>query len=224
MSLKKDLTLLSFSMCPTDFVPVSFYFLFFLIGCSFVVFAQAIQEVFIAEEWVKDTQNEARLADNLRMETSKSIAITKSKNKELALKLTIVDKDWRSPEAGLKTTKAQAEEQHQKLHYIEIELVMAKQQVVELKAELSKAKEAAQVAQAAIDAIGKKFYDLIVQETEAQLTDELVEVQTEALNVVGAPTNSKWRKIEKIYYPKDLREAPEEAAPILTATELPSPT
>ena len=76
---------------------------------------------------MKDTQNEARLADNLRMETSKSIAITKSKNKELALKLTIVDKDWRSPEAGLKTTKAQAEEQHQKLHYIEIELVMAKQ-------------------------------------------------------------------------------------------------
>ena len=45
----------------------------------------------------------------------------------------------------------QAEKQHQKLHYTEIELATAKQQVVDLKAELKKAKEAAQVAQATAD-------------------------------------------------------------------------
>lgn len=48
----------------------------------------------------------------------------------------------------------QTEEQRQKLHYTEIELATAKQQVVDLKAKLKKAKEAAQVAQAAVDAIG----------------------------------------------------------------------
>ena len=48
----------------------------------------------------------------------------------------------------------QAKEQRQNLHYTEIELATAKQQVVDLKAELKKAKEAAQVAQAAADAAG----------------------------------------------------------------------
>ena len=89
---------------------------------------------------------------------------------------------------------------------------MAKQQVVELKAELSKAKEATQVAQAAANVAGQKFYDLRVLETEARLTDELVgvcrdyclKVWTEALNVVGVSVDLEWRKIEKIYYPEKL--------------------
>ena len=32
---------------------------------------------------------------------------------------------------------------------------------------------------------------------------------TEALNRAGASTISEWRKVENVYYPKDLREAPE---------------
>ena len=47
---------------------------------------------------------------------------------------------------------------------------------MELKAELSKAKEATQVAQTATDAVGQKFYDLRVQETEAWLINELARV------------------------------------------------
>ena len=60
-----------------------------------------------------------------------------------------------------------------------------------MKIELSKAKEA---AQAVADTARQKFYDLIVQETEAQLTEELagvckeycLKVWSKALNVVGA--------------------------------------
>ena len=95
------------------------------------------------EEWMKDAQNEAKLTDNLYAETSKSLATAEGRNKELALKLVAVDRDRRSTEAGLRTTGAQAEEQRQKLHYMEIELATDKQQVVELKAELGKVKEAA---------------------------------------------------------------------------------
>ena len=76
MSLKRDLVLVSFLTCPTNFVLVYFYYYYlftYLTGCFFVVFAQAIQEVFIVEKWVKDARNEASLADNLHVETSKSL-------------------------------------------------------------------------------------------------------------------------------------------------------
>ena len=75
---------------------------------------------------MKDAQNVARLANNLRTKTSKSLATTESKNKELALKLATANRDWRSTKASLRTAEAQANEQRQKLHYTEIELAIAK--------------------------------------------------------------------------------------------------
>lgn len=45
-----------------------------------------------------------------------------------------------------------------------------------LKTELGKAKEAAQVAKAVVEALEQKFYELEVLETEARLTEELAEV------------------------------------------------
>ena len=75
--------------------------------------------------------------------------------------------------------------------------------------ELEKAKEAAWVAQVAADALGKKFYDLRVQETEACLTEELAgfckdycqKVWTEALNLAKVPAVLEWRRGENVYYP-----------------------
>ena len=91
-----------------------------------VVFAQAIQEVFTTEKWVKDARNEARLANNLRVEASKSLTVAEGKSKELALKLATADRDRMSVKAGLRNTEAQMEEQRQRLHYTKIELAMAK--------------------------------------------------------------------------------------------------
>lgn len=96
--------------------------------CLFVVLVQAIQEVFTVLEWVKDARNEARLVDNLRVKTSKSLIAAESRNKELALKLATTDRDQRSVKAGLRTAEAQVEEQGQNIHYTEIELATAKQQ------------------------------------------------------------------------------------------------
>ena len=59
---------------------------------------------------MKDAQNEARLANNLRVETSKSLATAEGRNKELALKLATTNRDRRSAKVGLRTTEAQAKE------------------------------------------------------------------------------------------------------------------
>ena len=59
---------------------------------------------------MKDTKSKARLADNLRVETSKSLATAKKKNKELALKLAIEDRERKSAKAGLKNVQAKAKE------------------------------------------------------------------------------------------------------------------
>ena len=125
---------------------------------------------------MKDAWNEAKLANNLRAETSKALGTFKQKNKELTIKLIVEERRRKSAEASLKNTQTQVEEQCQKLHYTEIKLATTKQQVMDLKVELEKAKEAAQEAQAATNAARWKFYDLGVQEIEGQLTDELAGV------------------------------------------------
>ena len=53
--------------------------------------------------------------------------------------------------AGLKSAETQAEDQRKKLHLTEIELAMEKQQVMDLKAELKKAKKVAQLAKEALE-------------------------------------------------------------------------
>ena len=66
---------------------------------------QAIQEVFMAEEWVKDARNVTRLADNLHVETSKALGAAKQKNKELGTKLATKDRGRRSTKANLKNAQ-----------------------------------------------------------------------------------------------------------------------
>lgn len=80
----------------------------------------------MAEKWVKSARNEVKLVDNLCVETSKSLTTVESKNKELGLKLAAAERDRKCANASLKISKAQAEEQRKKLHYIEIELARAK--------------------------------------------------------------------------------------------------
>ena len=57
-----------------------------------------------------------------------------------------------SAEAGLKITERQVEDIHKELHYCEINLATEKQMVTELRKELRKAREAAQLLKEAIEA------------------------------------------------------------------------
>ena len=97
----------------------------------------------MAEEWVKDARNEARVEANLCAETNKALGAAEQKNQKLTVKLTAEERERRSAEASLKNAQDQAKEQHKKLHYTEIELATTKKQVADLKVELGKAKEAA---------------------------------------------------------------------------------
>ena len=70
-----------------------------------------------------------------------------------------------SAEAGLKTTEKQAEGLRKELHYYEINLATERQTVKDLREELRKAKEAAQLLKEATEAEKQASYALGVQET-----------------------------------------------------------
>lgn len=63
-----------------------------------------------------------------------------------------------------------------KLHIMKIELAIQRQLVLELKADLQKAKEAPQAVKEVVEASEQAAYDRGVQETQTQLVEELAEV------------------------------------------------
>ena len=95
------------------------------------------------EEWVKDARNEAKVKANLRTKANKAMGVAKQDNQELATKLTAEERVGKSAEANLKNAHNQAEDQRKKLYHTKIELAIKKQQVLELKTELQRAKEVA---------------------------------------------------------------------------------
>ena len=74
------------------------------------------------------------------------------------MKQALRDKD--RAEAGLKTTERQAEELRKELHYCEINLATENQMVTDLREELHKAREAAQLLKEAAEAEKQAAYAL----------------------------------------------------------------
>ena len=191
-----------------------YYYYYYFTWYSLVVFEQAIQEVFVAEKWVRDAQNDAWVEANLCVEANKALGTFEQKNKELTSKLVVEERVRLSAKVGLKNAQDQAEDQRKKLYHTEIELPTQKQLVLELKADLKKVKEAARTTKEAAKASEQASYERRVQETEIQLADELAEVcrdyckevQVEALNQAGALTTSEWRLTKNIFFVEDIRE------------------
>ena len=119
----------------------------------------------MVEEWVKNSRNETRAALDARDTTEAQLSALKDKQARLAeqVKQALRDKD--SAEAGLKTTERQAEDLRKELHYWEINLATEKQMVTDLREELRKAREAAQLLKEAAEAEKQVAYALKVQET-----------------------------------------------------------
>ena len=119
-----------------------------------------------------------------------------------------------SAEAGLKTTERQFEEVRKELHYFETNLATEKQMVTELREELRKAREAAQLLKEATEAEKQAAYTLKVQETQSRLIEEFSAVARDycditwgkALDVARIPTDSSLRRPESIYYDLDICE------------------
>ena len=102
--------------------------------------------------------------------------------------------------------------------------------VLDLKTELQKAQEALVVAKEAIKAAKVATYEHGVMETEARLTAEVMvvcrnycaETYNIALDRAGVPSDSDLRRVDKVYYPADIREDPT-ALPPPAALPLPPP-
>ena len=130
----------------------------------------------MAEEWVKKAQNDAKNEAHLCVQAEKSLGAMKQECKELATKLTAEERERRNAEAELKNIQDQAEDQHKLLYQTEVELVTQRQLVLKLKADLQKAKEAAQVDKEVAEASKQASYLLGIEETKIRLVEELAKV------------------------------------------------
>ena len=106
----------------------------------------------MVEDWVKDARSEAKAAFDAWSEVEVELGALKENQSKLAEQLKEVVKARDSSEAGLKTTEKQAEDLRKQLHYTEINLATVKQLVKDLREELQKVREAAQLAKEAAEA------------------------------------------------------------------------
>ena len=175
----------------------------------------------MAEEWVKNSRSETRLALDARGEAEAQLGALKEKQAKMAEQAKDALRQRDSAEAGLKTTEKQVEEISKDLHYTEINLSTEKQILTELREELRKAREAAQLLKEATEAEKQAAYDLGVQETQSRLTKEFSAVARDycditwgkALDVAGVPADSVLRQPESIYYDSNIRELPGSESP-----------
>ena len=106
----------------------------------------------MVEDWVKDACSEAKAEFNARSEVEKELGALKEGQAKLSEQLKEAVRARDSSEAELKNAKMQAEKQRKQLHYSKINLATEKQLVKELREELQKAREAAQLVKEAAEA------------------------------------------------------------------------
>ena len=101
---------------------------------------------------MKNTRSEVRAAFDARSEVEVELGTLKENHSKMAeqLKETVRARD--SAEAGLNTMEKQFEDIRKQLHYTEINMAIEKQLVTELREELCKAREAAQLFKEAAEA------------------------------------------------------------------------
>ena len=168
----------------------------------------------MAEEWVKNARSEARAAFNGRSQVEVKLGSLKENHSKMTEQLKEAVRARDSAEAGLKTTEKQFEDIRKQLHYTEINLATEKQLVTELREELWKAKEVAQLLKEAAEAEKQAGYTLGMEETQVRLIEEFSAVVRDycdiswgkALDVAGVPVDSSLRRLASIYYDLEIRE------------------
>ena len=190
----------------------SYMYKFFM--TPFATYTQITQQVYVGKEWVKNTHDEVKVEAYSHFEAKKPFGALKKGNTELSEKLKEAYKARLSAEVGLKTAERQAEDQHQKLHIVEINLATEKQIVLDLKVELQRTKDAARVAKEDAEAMVRESYERGVGDTEAWLAEEVAVVCrhycTESYGVAmdwaGVPADSELRRAVNIFFLEDIRE------------------
>ena len=150
---------------------------------------------------MKNARGEIRVALDARAEVETELGALKEKHAKMAEQLKEAIRARDSAEASLETTERQFEEVRKELHYSEINLATEKQIVTELREELRKARETAQLFKKAAEAKKQAVYALGVQETQSRLTEEFFAVARDycdiswgkALDAAGIPSDSSLR-------------------------------
>ena len=165
---------------------------------------------------MQNAHNKFDVEAQTRRDVEKALGTVNHEKTQLTEKLKAAESACQSAEAGLKTAKAQTEDQHKQLYTTQINLATEKTAALDLKAELQKAQEALKVAHEAAKVAKTVVYKHGVLETEARLTTEVTVVYREyctetyfqALNRVGIPADSDLRRADPVYYPEDISEDP----------------
>ena len=76
----------------------------------------------MAEEWVKNSRNETRVALDARDATEAQLGALKDKQAQMDEQVKQALREKESAKAGLKTTERQVEDIRKELHYCEINL------------------------------------------------------------------------------------------------------
>ena len=134
---------------------------------------QVTQQIFVAEEWAKKAREDLHTEAQSRIAAEKAAGALRLEKDRLNNEVKDALKTRASAKAGLKTTTQQAEDMRKQLHMSEINLMTEKQMLSDLKAELSKTKEAARLAREAAEATMLASYEHGVADTEAKLTEEV---------------------------------------------------
>ena len=157
---------------------------------------------------MKNTRSEVRAAFDARSEVEVELGTLKENHSKMAEQLKEAVRARDSAKAGLNTMEKQFEDIRKQLHYTKINMAIEKQLVTELREELCKAREAAQLFKEAAEAEKQAAYMHGVEETQTKLTEEFSAVAKDycdiswgkALDVAGVPTDSGLRRPESIYY------------------------
>ena len=163
---------------------------------------------------MKNAFGETRVALDARAEVETELGALNEKHAKMVEQLKEAVRARDSAEVGLKTTERQFEEVRKELHYSEINLATEKQMVTELREELRKARETAQLFKEAAEAEKQAAYALGVQETQSRLIEEFSAVARDycdiswgkALDAAGILADSSLRRPESIYYDPDICE------------------
>ena len=168
----------------------------------------------MAEEWVKNACSKARAVLDARSEMEMELGALKENHSKMAKQLKEAVRARDSAEASLKTTEKQFEDIRKQLHYIEINMAIEKQLVTDLREELRKAREAAQLLKEVAKAEKQAAYKLGMEEIQVRLTKEFSTVARDycdiswdkALDVAEVLADSGLRQLKSIYYDLEIRE------------------
>ena len=118
----------------------------------------------MAEEWAKNFRDETRAAHEAQETAEDHLNVLKNQQKQMAEQMKKALQDKASAEPGLKTTEKQAKSLRSELHLCKINLATERQMVKDLREELRKAKEAAQLQKEAAESEKQASYALGVEE------------------------------------------------------------